>query len=185
MSELSFVALTPTSFLARSALVHGDRIAVIDGARPQRPDLLLCDLDLAFHASLRIATGGAPPSPALLERFDELGIEITHLYGLTETFGPVVICDWRGSWDDLPAGDGETLGEIALLRDRLKDVIVSGGENIASVEVEQAIQRRGVRGRPAQDGHREGPEVPAARAIPERPDGAGRPREVNGWITKR
>jgi acyl-CoA synthetase (AMP-forming)/AMP-acid ligase II len=174
-------------------------------------------IDLADHPSakpprqsLRIATGGAPPSPALLERFDVLGIEITHLYGLTETFGPVVICEWRGSWDDLPAGrraqlksrqgvgnviaqpvrvlaaddtdvpaDGETLGEIALrgndlmlgyyrdpaataaatpggwfrsgdlgvlhpdgyveLRDRLKDVIVSGGENIASVEVEQAI----------------------------------------------
>jgi acyl-CoA synthetase (AMP-forming)/AMP-acid ligase II len=174
-------------------------------------------IDLANHPAakppnrtLRIATGGAPPSPALLERFDELGIEISHLYGLTETFGPVVICEWRGSWDDLPAkrraqlkarqgvgnviaqpvrviaadgtdapADGETLGEISLrgndlmlgyfrdatataaatpggwfrtgdlgvmhpdgyveLRDRLKDVIVSGGENIASVEVEQAV----------------------------------------------
>jgi fatty-acyl-CoA synthase len=174
-------------------------------------------IDLASHPAatrptrpLRIATGGAPPSPALLERFAGLGIEITHLYGLTETFGPVVICEWRSEWDDLPGqrraqlkarqgvgnviaqrarvvdadggdvpADGETLGEIALrgndlmlgyycdpeataaatpdgwfhtgdlgvmhadgyveLRDRLKDVIVSGGENIASVEVEQAI----------------------------------------------
>ena len=52
-------------------------------------------IDLAGHPaakpprqSLRIATGGAPPSPALLERFDELGIEITHLYGLTRDLWP-------------------------------------------------------------------------------------------------
>jgi fatty-acyl-CoA synthase len=174
-------------------------------------------IDMASHPSahrpdrpLRIATGGAPPSPALLARFDDLGIEVTHLYGLTETFGPVVICDWKPEWDELGAeprarlkarqgvgniiaqaarvlaadgtdvpADGETLGEIALrgndvmlgyyrdpeataaatpdgwfhtgdlgvmhpdgyleLRDRLKDVIISGGENIASVEVEQVI----------------------------------------------
>jgi fatty-acyl-CoA synthase len=174
-------------------------------------------IDMASHPAahrparpLRIATGGAPPSPALLERFADLRIDITHLYGLTETFGPVVICDWKPEWDklgaelraqlkarqgvgnviaqaarvvandggDVPA-DGETLGEIALrgndvmlgyyrdpeataaaapdgwfrtgdlgvmhpdgyveLRDRLKDVIISGGENIASVEVEQVI----------------------------------------------
>jgi fatty-acyl-CoA synthase len=174
-------------------------------------------IDLASHEaahrpprSIRIATGGAPPSPALLERFAELNIDVEHLYGLTETFGPVMICDWKPEWDalslerrarlkarqgvanviaetprvvtpdgdDVPA-DGETLGEIALrgndvmlgyyndpeataaaapdgwfrtgdlgvmhpdgyveLRDRLKDVIVSGGENVASVEVEQAI----------------------------------------------
>ena len=65
-------------------------------------------IDMASHPAahrprrpLRIATGGAPPSPALLERFAGLGIEITHLYGLTETFGPVVICDWKPEWDEL------------------------------------------------------------------------------------
>lgn len=175
---------------------------------------------LAWHSAaedggllrpVRIATGGAPPSPALLARMSALGIGMTHLYGLTETFGPAVICDWRSEWDrlspdeqaliksrqgvanvisepvrvvaadgsDVPA-DGRTLGEIALrgnnlmlgyyhdeeatrkacpdgwfrtgdvgvmhpdgcyieLKDRSKDVIISGGENIASVEVEQAI----------------------------------------------
>jgi fatty-acyl-CoA synthase len=159
---------------------------------------------------VRVATGGAPPSPAILRRMAELGFEVTHLYGLTETFGPAMICDWRPEWDtlardgqarmkarqgvanmaavtprivdangaDVPA-DGATVGEIALrgntvmlgylkdpeataaaapdgwfrtgdlgvrhpdgyveLRDRLKDVIISGGENIASVEVEQVI----------------------------------------------
>jgi fatty-acyl-CoA synthase len=159
---------------------------------------------------VRVATGGAPPSPAILRRMEELGFEVTHLYGLTETFGPVMICDWRPEWDalnpaeqarlkarqgvanmiscrarvigpdgaDVPA-DGVTIGQIALrgnnvmsgylhdpqataaaipdgwfrtgdlgvlhpdgyveLRDRSKDVIISGGENIASVEVEQVI----------------------------------------------
>jgi fatty-acyl-CoA synthase len=159
---------------------------------------------------VRVATGGAPPSPAILRRMAELGFDVTHLYGLTETFGPAMICDWRPEWDaldadgqarmkarqgvanmvnvtprivdaegaDVPA-DGKTMGEIALrgntvmlgylkdpaataaaapdgwfrtgdlgvrhpdgyieLRDRLKDVIISGGENIASVEVEQVI----------------------------------------------
>jgi fatty-acyl-CoA synthase len=159
---------------------------------------------------VRLATGGAPPSPAILRRMGELGFEVTHLYGLTETYGPAMICDWRPEWNeldgeeqarlkarqgvgnmiactprvvtrdgaDVPA-DGATVGEIALrgnnvmvgylkdpeatakaapdgwfrtgdigvvhpdgyveLRDRSKDVIISGGENIASVEVEQAI----------------------------------------------
>ncbi len=159
---------------------------------------------------VRIGTGGAPPTPALLERLAELGMDITHLYGLTETFGPSVICDWRGEWRGLPIpeqarlksrqgvgnvisqeirvvdergadvpADAETMGEIAIrgnnvmlgyykdaeatkkacpdgwfrtgdlgvmypdgyieLRDRAKDIIISGGENISSVEVEQAL----------------------------------------------
>jgi fatty-acyl-CoA synthase len=160
--------------------------------------------------TVRVATGGSPPSPAILRRMRELGFDVTHLYGLTETFGPAMICDWRPEWNDLDAAaqarlkarqgvgnmiscqvrvvaedgsevaaDGRTAGEITLrgnnvmlgyfkdglatkhaapdgwfrtgdlgvvhpdgyveLRDRSKDVIISGGENIASVEVEQVI----------------------------------------------
>ena len=156
------------------------------------------------------AVGGAPPAPALLQRCTDLGLDITHLYGLTESFGPVVICDWRTEWNQLPAAeqavrrarqgvgnvisgpvrvvdpggrdvpaDGSALGEVALrgnnimlgyyqdaaataravpdgwfrtgdlgvlhpdgyleIRDRAKDVIISGGENISSVEVEAAL----------------------------------------------
>lgn len=172
---------------------------------------------LAWHPAaarlahtVRVATGGAPPTPAILQRMAELGMDVTHLYGLTETFGPAVICEWRGEWSKLTIGEqarikarqgvgnvvsqqlrvvdlhgkdvpenGKTLGEVALrgnnvmlgyyqdeiatrkaipdgwlrtgdlgvmhpdgyveIKDRAKDIIVSGGENIASIEVERAL----------------------------------------------
>jgi fatty-acyl-CoA synthase len=157
-----------------------------------------------------VFVGGAPPAPALLERAADLALDVTHLYGLTETYGPIAVCAWNPDWDDLPPdeqaalrarqgvgtvvsermrvvdadmrdvpADGETLGEVCMrgdnvmvgyyrdqeateeafkggwfhsgdlgvvhpdgyveLRDRLKDVIISGGENIATIEVEQAL----------------------------------------------
>jgi fatty-acyl-CoA synthase len=159
---------------------------------------------------LRIATGGAPPSPTLLAQWEAIGAEITHLYGLTETYGPHTYCDWQPEWDALDPGararlrarqgvpslvacevrvvdetgddvpaDGETMGEVVMrgnnvmpgyfadpeatatafqggwfhsgdvgvmhpdgyieLRDRKKDIIISGGENISTIEVEQAV----------------------------------------------
>ena len=161
--------------------------------------------------TVHVDTGGAPPSPTLLATLADLNMQVTHLYGLTESYGPVMICEWQPEWNDLPhehqadlrarqgvgnvvseqprvidddgadvPADGETIGEIALrgntvmlgyfrddtttrdvteggwfrtgdlavmhpdryveLRDRRKDIIISGGENIASVEVEQAIE---------------------------------------------
>jgi fatty-acyl-CoA synthase len=163
-------------------------------------------LDREVH----VDTGGAPPSATLLARLDKLRLAVTHLYGLTETYGPLAINEWQPEWDgfepgrraalrarqgasniiarplrvlddqgrDVPA-DGETIGEIAVsgndvmlgyyrddeatrevtrsgcfltgdlavmhpdgyveIRDRSKDIIISGGENIASVEVEQVL----------------------------------------------
>ena len=159
---------------------------------------------------VRLFVGGAPPSPTLLERAAELNIAVTHLYGLTETYGPFAVCAWNPDWDDRPqaeqarlrarqgvstvvserlrvvdeqmrdvAPDGATLGEVVMrgnnvmlgyyrdedasakaftggwfhsgdlavmhpdgyieLRDRLKDVVISGGENIATIEIEQAL----------------------------------------------
>ena len=159
---------------------------------------------------VQVSTGGAPPSPTLLGRMADLNLEVTHLYGLTETFGPVMVNVWQPEWDSLPRADvdrlkarqgtpnitastprvvdpdggdvpadGETVGELVIrgngvmlgyyrdqeatdaadldgwfrtgdlavlhpdgyveIRDRLKDVIISGGENIASVEVERVL----------------------------------------------
>jgi fatty-acyl-CoA synthase len=166
--------------------------------------------DLHFDPPIHVCTGGAPPSPTLLERVEALGFRVQHLYGLTETYGPHTICElqseWRGltiparaekmsrqgvpyphtayarvvdtAMNDVPA-DGETMGEVVMrgnnvmrgyyadpeatakafeggwfhsgdvgvmhpdgyveLKDRSKDIIVSGGENISTIEVEHAI----------------------------------------------
>ncbi|WP_308169535.1 AMP-binding protein [Acrocarpospora catenulata] len=175
---------------------------------------LIADADGAagprLPSPVRVGTGGAPPSPALLKRFEALNMSVQHLYGLTETFGPIVVNDWQSRWDagspetvarlkarqgvgnviatpvrvvdaegrDVPA-DARTSGEIAVrgnnvmlgyyrdeaataaavpdgwfrtgdlavrhpdgyieITDRRKDVIISGGENIASVEVERVL----------------------------------------------
>jgi fatty-acyl-CoA synthase len=156
-------------------------------------------------------TAAAPPPEAVLAAMKEAGFNVTHLYGLTETYGPAVVNDWQTHWDDLPAAeqavkkarqgvrygaldalkvmepgtmrpvptDGETIGEVMFrgnvvmkgylknqaateeafaggwfhsgdlavthpdgyiqLKDRSKDIIISGGENISSIEVEDAL----------------------------------------------
>ncbi|WP_275693479.1 AMP-binding protein [Nocardioides sp. TF02-7] len=53
---------------------------------------------------VHVDTGGAPPSPALLGRLERLGLDVTHLYGLTETFGPVAVNEWQPEWDELDGG---------------------------------------------------------------------------------
>jgi fatty-acyl-CoA synthase len=159
---------------------------------------------------LRVFIGGSPPAPALLERARQLGMELVHLYGLTETYGPIGVCAWKPEWNDLPwdeqaklrarqgvstivsaplrvvdadmndvPADGETIGEIVMrgnnitlgyyrdpdatedafsggwfhsgdlavmhpdgyvqLQDRLKDIVISGGENVSTVQVEAAL----------------------------------------------
>lgn len=192
-------------------LIRQQGVTHLNGAPTVLSMLAYADEAEAIEGTpVRVATGGAPPSPAILRRMTALGFDVTHLYGLTETYGPAAICDWRPEWDDLDLearakmkarqgvanmisceirvladdgsdvlSDGVSTGEIALrgnnvmlgylkdpeatdkaapdgwfrtgdlgvrhpdgyieLRDRSKDVIISGGENIASVEVEQAI----------------------------------------------
>jgi fatty-acyl-CoA synthase len=191
-------------------LIREEGVTHLEGAPTVLSMIAYADAAAPLDRTVRVATGGAPPTPAILRRMGELGFDVTHLYGLTETFGPVMICDWRPEWNgldpaeqaglkarqgvgnmiscrarvvgpdgaDVPA-DASTVGEIALrgnnvmlgylrdpeataaaapdgwfrtgdlgvlhpdgyveLRDRSKDVIISGGENIASVEVEQVL----------------------------------------------
>jgi fatty-acyl-CoA synthase len=175
--------------------------------------MLLAHPDAApLEHRVTCAVGGAPPSPTLIERCEAVGIRLTHMYGLTETYGPATVAAWPPEWDALPAEerarlrarqgvptvlggavdvwdpagapvprDGSTMGEVVLrgntvmagylddpaateeafrggwlhsgdaavvhpdghieVRDRFKDVIVSGGENISTIEVEQALAR--------------------------------------------
>ncbi|WJX54775.1 putative acyl-activating enzyme 1, peroxisomal [Trifolium repens] len=158
-----------------------------------------------------VMTGGAPPPPAVFFRMEELGFNVTHSYGLTETYGPGSICTWKPEWGSLsqeeqaklkalqgvqhvgmegldikdpvtmksvPA-DAKTMGEVMFrgntvmsgylkdskatqdafkggwfrtgdlgvkhsngyieLKDRSKDIIISGGENISTIELEGVI----------------------------------------------
>jgi fatty-acyl-CoA synthase len=168
---------------------------------------------LRFDPPLRALIGGAPPPAPLLAGMDRIGVQLTHAYGLTETYGPAAICEQREAWrafgpEERAAAnarqgvryalqeevavldpqtmrpvprDGRTVGEImfrgnqtmmgylgdasatdrafaegwfhsgdlavadpdgyARIRDRSKDIIISGGENISSVEVEEALYR--------------------------------------------
>ncbi|NEO57803.1 MAG: long-chain-fatty-acid--CoA ligase [Okeania sp. SIO3B5] len=167
---------------------------------------------LQLSHTLRVATAGAPPSPTIIQTMEELGVDITHVYGLTETYGPHSVCEWQAPWDDLPMAeraklkarqgvpyihavqmrvvdrdmqdipaDGETMGEVVMrgnnvmqgyfndpeatewafrggwfhsgdlavsypdgyieLRDRAKDIIISSGTNISTIEVERVIYK--------------------------------------------
>ncbi|OUV97200.1 MAG: acyl-CoA synthetase [Candidatus Pelagibacter sp. TMED142] len=166
-----------------------------------------------FNKTVEVMTAGAPPPAAILEGIEKLGFNVTQVYGLTETYGHVLMCVWNNDWDNKEFGeranikarqgvtmtcneslrvvdvntredvprDGNTLGEIVLkgntvmkgylknidateesfkggwyrsgdlavmhengyveIKDRLKDIIISGGENISSIEIEGALHR--------------------------------------------
>ena len=162
---------------------------------------------------VNVMTAASAPPPAVLEAMEKLNFKVTHAYGLTEVYGPAVVCSWHEEWNDLPSTeqaelkarqgvrypmleklivadpktlepvphDGETIGEIMFkgnivmkgylknaeatrnafeggwfhsgdlgvchedgyieIRDRSKDIIISGGENISSIEIEKTLYR--------------------------------------------
>src|SRR5699024_3206398 len=51
--------------------------------------------------NLRVVTAGAPPSPTIITRCENLGIEVTHVYGLTESYGPYTVCEPQREWSDM------------------------------------------------------------------------------------
>jgi len=168
-------------------------------------------LKQGINHKVKVMTAGAAPPAAVIAGMERIGFEVTHVYGLTETYGPAVICAWQQEWDassndekavlkarqgvrapmlegimvadpdtlvPVPK-DGETLGEIFMqgnlvmkgylknptttqkafkggwfasgdiavwhadgyiqIKDRSKDIIISGGENISSIEVEGVL----------------------------------------------
>jgi fatty-acyl-CoA synthase len=162
---------------------------------------------------VQFVTAAAPPPEAVLAAMAEAGFDVTHVYGLTEVYGPAVVNEWQDAWDGLPAdqraalkarqgvrypalenltvmnpdtmtpvaADATTLGEVMFrgnivmkgylknpaateeafvgdwfhsgdlgvlhpdgyiqLKDRSKDIIISGGENISSIEVEDVLYK--------------------------------------------
>ena len=162
---------------------------------------------------VNIMTAAAAPPPAILAEIEKKGFEVTHVYGLTEVYGPAVVCEWKEEWNSLKTEpkskkkarqgvqypsleelsirdpktmkpipkDGKTIGEVMMrgnmvmkgyhnnkkatndsfsgawfhtgdlgvmhedgyieLKDRSKDIIISGGENISSIEIEEALYK--------------------------------------------
>jgi fatty-acyl-CoA synthase len=171
------------------------------------------ELKVGVPAGVKGLIAGAAPPASIIEGMEKLGFDLTHVYGLTEVYGPAAICVKQDEWDDLDIGerarlnarqgvryhlqqaisvlnpetmepvpaDGETMGEIMFkgniamkgylknekatkeafeggwfhsgdlavmnpdgyvkMKDRSKDIIISGGENISSVEVEDVLYR--------------------------------------------
>ena len=167
----------------------------------------------ASDYSIKVMTAGAAPPAAVIQGMEKLGFDVIHVYGLTETYGPMIVSAWREEWDKLPVDeqaalkarqgivsilggsvmvadpeslvpvpwDGVTQGEIFMrgnivikgylknpvttaeafsggwfhsgdlavchpdgyiqIKDRSKDIIISGGENISSIEIEDTLFR--------------------------------------------
>ncbi|MGO4916712.1 acyl-CoA synthetase [Pseudogemmobacter sp. W21_MBD1_M6] len=195
--------------LADERVTHLCGAPIVMSLMISAPDAVKRDLD---H-TVQFFTAAAPPPEKLLADMKTAGFDVTHLYGLTETYGPAVVNDWHEGWSDLPPArqaalksrqgvrylpleqldvldpvtmqpvprDGQTMGEVMFrgnvvmkgyfrnpkatkeafdggwfhsgdlgvmhpdgyiqLKDRSKDVIISGGENISSIEVEEALYR--------------------------------------------
>jgi len=166
-----------------------------------------------IEQTVKVMTAGAAPPATVIQQMEEMGFSVTHVYGLTETYGPCTVCAWHEEWEDLPVEeqavlrarqgvrsamledlmvadpetmepmpkDGVSLGEVFMrgnnvmkgylknpsateeafkggwfhsgdlavwhedgyidIKDRSKDIIISGGENISTLEVESVLYR--------------------------------------------
>src|ERR1700730_14417227 len=84
---------------------------------------------------IHVDTGGAPPSPALLARLANLNMRVTHLYGLTETYGPAVVNEWHPEWSEKPVAEQWRLNArqgIGNIVTQLVTVFDSGGQEVPS-----------------------------------------------------
>jgi fatty-acyl-CoA synthase len=191
-------------------LIDGEGVTHYNGAPTVQLMILNHPRAHRLDRPVTAMVAAAPPSPRLFARMSELNFRVVHVYGLTETYGPVTVCPEQETWHELPLAerarylarqgqayissdlirvvdeqmsdvplDGATMGEVVMrgnnvmsgyfhdeaatskafaggwfhsgdlavwhpdgnieLRDRGKDIIISGGENISSIEVEQTI----------------------------------------------
>jgi fatty-acyl-CoA synthase len=197
------------ALIAEHGVTHMSGAPIVYNTLINAPDAPLYDGGRVVQGSI----AGAPPPMAVLSGAENIGIKLTHVYGLTEVYGPASVCAEQPGWDDLPADerarlkrrqgvpyplqeavtvldpetmievprDGETIGEVmfrgnivmkgylknekatneafaggwfhtgdlgvldefgyVIIKDRSKDIIISGGENISSVEVEDVLYR--------------------------------------------
>ena len=87
----------------------------------------------ARERAIEVFTGGAAPTPAMLERCETLGWNVTHLYGLTETYGPQVICEWRSEWDELPGARRAAIKARQGVATMVSELLRVVGEGMADV----------------------------------------------------
>jgi fatty-acyl-CoA synthase len=196
-------------FIAEHGVTHMCGAPIVMATMLNAPDVE----KRTISQTVQFVTAGAAPPEAVLARMAEAGFNVTHVYGLTEVYGPSVVNEWKSEWDALDAGhraqlksrqgvaytaldglsvmnpatmtpvprDGETMGEVMMrgnivmkgylknkaatddafaggwfhtgdlgvmhpdgyiqLKDRSKDIIISGGENISSIEVEDVLYK--------------------------------------------
>ena len=182
---------------------------IVHGLLVNAPD----EMKKGVPAGVKCMVAGAAPPASMIEGMEQMGFDLTHVYGLTEVYGPATVCAKHAAWDELDIGerarlnarqgvryhlqrdarvldpmtmqpvpmDGETMGEILFrgniamkgylknpkateeafaggwfhsgdlavqypdgyikIKDRSKDIIISGGENISSIEVEDVLYR--------------------------------------------
>jgi fatty-acyl-CoA synthase len=193
-------------------LIFSEHVTHFNGAPTLQINLLNHAKAKPVEHPVTVTVAGAPPSPTLLDMIRSYNFRPVHVYGLTETYGPITVCEWHPEWDKLPAEEqssyrarqgqayltadmvrvvdenmcdviknGQTMGEVIMrgnnvmkeyylqpeatakaflggwfhsgdlavwhqdgyieLRDRLKDIIISGGENISTIEIEQLVVR--------------------------------------------
>jgi fatty-acyl-CoA synthase len=192
--------------------IERDGVTHLCGA-PVVMNMLLNARDRKLPPPVHMMTAGAAPPATIIGGMEALGFKISHVYGLTETYGPSTVCAWHDEWDALPEDqrarlksrqgvaypvlegltvadpislgpvppDGETMGEVFMrgnivmkgylknpaateeafaggwfhsgdlgvmhpdgyieIKDRSKDIIISGGENISTIEVEDVLYR--------------------------------------------
>ena len=195
--------------IARHRVTHLCGAPIVLNLLVNAPD----SVKVRFDHAVEVATGGAAPPSAIIAAMEEMGFRVTHLYGLTESYGPATVCAWQEGWAEFALEerarlmarqgvryptmeavkvadprtlepvprDGLSMGEVMLrgntvmkgylrnpaateaafaggwyhtgdlavwhpdgtveVKDRSKDIIISGGENISSLEVEECLYR--------------------------------------------